>query len=111
EIKAIKLKHKSPTEIKWNRLSFSRQALYKELVDYFFQNEMEFRCILVKYKNKLNHQDFNQGSHDNFYYKMVYFLLCSSNNPAYNEYRVWMDIKDTRGKEKLNKISEVLENK
>ena len=92
-IKAIKLKHKSPTEIKWNMISASRLPMYQELIDYFFDAEIDFRCILVKYKNKLNHQAYNKGSHDTFYYKLVYFLLNSLTNPPTNTYKVFLDLK------------------
>ncbi len=111
EIKALKLAYKTPTEIKWNNLSYSRLPLYKALVDYFFRSEIFFRCILVKYKNKLDHDQFNQGDHDNFYYKLIYHLLQSATNPAVNKYKVILDIKDTRGKQRLKKIDEVLQNK
>ncbi|MFT4154716.1 DUF3800 domain-containing protein [Parafilimonas sp.] len=111
QIKQIKLRYKNPAEIKWNTLSLSRLPLYKALVDYFFSAEIDFRCILVKYKDKLNHEQFNQGDHDNFYYKLIYFLLKSATNPPVNQYKVYLDIKDTRGKERLRKIEEVLHNK
>lgn len=111
QIKQLKLHHKTPTEIKWNNISTSRLPLYKALVDYFFDAEIYFRCILVKYKSKLDHKQFNQGDHDNFYYKLIYFLLQSATNPPANEYKVFLDIKDTRGKERLRKIEEVLHNK
>lgn len=110
-IKALKLQHRSPTEIKWNNVSASRLPLYKALVDYFFASNIDFRCILVKYKDKLNHEQFNHGDHNNFYYKLIYFLLKSATNPPANQYNVYLDIKDTRGKERLNKIEEVLQNK
>ncbi|SFE98639.1 Protein of unknown function [Chitinophaga sp. CF118] len=110
-IKQIKLDYKNPTEIKWNNVSVSRMPLYKALVDYFFETEIYFRCILVKYKDKLDHEQFNQGNHDNFYYKLIYFLLQSATNPTANKYKVFLDIKDTRGKERLKKIEEVLNNK
>ncbi len=111
-VKSIKLKHNAPTEIKWNKLSKSRIELYKELIDFFFEAPIHFRCILVKYKQKLNHEAFNKGDHDSFYYKLVYFLLNSSTNPPNgNDYRVYMDIKDTRGKERLAQITTVFENK
>ena len=61
EIKKIKLKHKSPTEIKWNRLSMSRLPLYKDIIDYFFSSEMEFRCVLIKNKNNLDHKRYNRN--------------------------------------------------
>lgn len=104
----LKKEYQTPVEIKWNKFSNSRLPLYKALTDFFFENPLEFRCVLVKYKDRLNHKDFNRGSHDNFYYKLIYYLL-RPNPPGVN-YRVFLDIKDTRGKEKLNKIHEVFEN-
>ncbi len=104
----IKRAHYTMAEIKWNKFSKSRLGLYKELVDFFFHTPLEFRCVLVKYKNRLNNQDFNQGSHDNFYYKMAYYLLRP--NPIELKYRIFIDIKDTRGKQKLQKMTEVFNN-
>ncbi len=109
DLEAIKLRHHTPVEIKWSKVSASRQALYAELIAYFFANPLWFRCVLVKYKDKLDHDQFNGGSHDNFYYKLVYFLL----RPNHDQdccYRVFLDVKDTRGREKLRKIREVFHN-
>lgn len=107
-IVAIKNQHITPVELKWNKFSNSRLPFYKAIVDYFFNSPLEFRCVLIKYKDRLNHKDFNSGSHDNFYYKMIYFLLKPSTKN--DSFRVYLDIKDTRGKEKLNKIEEVFYN-
>jgi Protein of unknown function (DUF3800) len=112
KIKVIKFKHNSPTELKWNTLSGSRIDLYKELIDFFFENEIEFRCMLIKNKQKLDHNQFNEGDSDNFYYKSIYYLLNNPFvNPTTNQYRTYLDIKDTRGKSRLKKIEEVLQNK
>lgn len=104
-IKSLKLKHKSPTEIKWNKLSYSRIELYKDLIDFFFDNEIQFRAILVKKKNELDHSKYNKGDHNSFYYTLVFLLL---RNPWVNylktPHKVILDIKDTRGKERLNKL-------
>ena len=108
ELECIKKKYKTPTEVKWQKFSVSRMEMYKEMVDFFYAFPMEFRCVLIKHKERLNHEDFNNGSPDNYYYKMTYYLLRP--NPTDSEYRVFMDIKDTRGKEKLNKIEEIFEN-
>ena len=54
EIKTIKRKHHSPMEIKWNKVSFSRLDMYKDLIDYFFEKDIQFRAILVKNKSQLN---------------------------------------------------------
>ncbi len=110
KIKTLQLKYKSPTELKWNKVSNSRLQLYKALVDFFFNSDINFRCILIKYKEKLDHKQFNQGDHDNFYYKLIYYLLKSDTNSQDDDYNVYLDIKDTRGKERLTKIEEVLQN-
>lgn len=114
EIKKIKLKYGIRSEFKWNTLSMSKYDMYKDLVDFFFNSSMDFRCILITYKDRLDNASFNNGDHDNFYYKMTYHLLY---NPYINDYsddsryRVFLDIKDTRGREKLDKIQQVFENK
>ena len=112
KIKKIKYKHKSLTEIKWSKLSMSRLALYKELIDFFFSSEIAFRCILVKNKSNLNHDKFNRGDHNAFYYKMIYLLLNNKYiNPTDESYRVILDIKDTRGRERLSELAKCLTNK
>ena len=105
EIKKIKLKHKAPTEIKWNKLSNNRLPFYKDLIDFFFASEVSFRAILVKNKQQLDHSKFNKGDHNSFYYTLVFLLL---RNPWVNyleiPHKVILDIKDTRGKERLNRL-------
>lgn len=109
DFKDIKIKHKDLTEIKWNKLSMSRIELYKELIDYFFSSDIQFRAILVKNKSKLNHQKFKRD-HNSFYYTLVFLLL---RNPYINnssdKFKVFLDIKDTRGKERLVNLQKRLE--
>lgn len=113
EIKAIKREYGILHEIKWNTISNTHVDMYKKLVDYFFDSEMEFRCVLVKYKDRLDNQSFNNGEHNNFYYKMIYYLLVNPYvNPSFmNNYRVFLDIKDTKGRAKLDKVQEIFRNK
>ena len=112
EIKSIKARHLFPYEVKWNKVSVSRLPFYRELIDYFFTNSLSFRCVSVKYKERLDHDSFNQGDHNNFYYKIVYQLLHNQYTTPNNDikYRVYFDIKDTRGREKINKLRQVFEN-
>jgi hypothetical protein len=107
-VRNLKIQHKSTFEIKWNKFSNSRIEFYKALVDLFFDSSLEFRCILVKYKNRLKHDQFNRGSHENFYYKMTYYLL--KPNHVGSNYKVFLDVINTRGKERLNKIQEIFAN-
>ncbi len=107
-IKEIKLRHNSPTELKWNKLSASRIALYKALVDYFFESQMTFRAILIKNKGLVDNQTYNENDHNIFYYKTAFYLL--RNSISTNAvYRVYFDIKDSRGQKRLDKLSSVLE--
>lgn len=109
DLKKIKLKHKSATEIKWSKVSMSRMELYKELIDYFFDNNIAFRCVLVKNKKSLDHEKFNRGDHNAFYYKMIYLLLHNKYvNPIDEKYRVILDVKDSRGRERLTELDKCL---
>lgn len=111
ELKAIKLKHGIAHEFKWNTCSSTKKDFYIDLINYFFASALSFRTIVVKYKKHLDHDQFNNGSHDNFYYKMVYCLLNNQwSIPPQNDYNVFLDIKDTRGREKIAKIHEVFHN-
>lgn len=110
EIRAIKEKHglSSWTEIKWTAVSPSKLDFYIELVDYFIKEQnLSFRAVVIKDKSNLNHAKFNQGSHDLWYYKTYFYLLDAI--ISYNEeYRIFIDIKDTCGGPKVKKLHEVL---
>jgi hypothetical protein len=106
-LRAIKEKHGMTKELKWSKFSNAKLGLYKELVDYFFDTPIEFSCVLIKFKERLDHSDFNMGPHDNYYYRIIFHLLHPI--PTEGNYRVFIDFKDTRGKEKLKKIHELLD--
>ena len=107
-IKEIKQKHgiKPNTEIKWVKVSPNKLAFYLDIVDYFFDNDdLHFRAVIID-KNELDHGKFKQ-THDQFYYKMYFELLSKILDPQ-NKYSIYLDIKDTRGREKVVKLKEVL---
>jgi len=108
-IREIKQKHNlSKTfEIKWTKVSESKVNFYLDLIDYFFDNEnLGFRAVIVPDKNKLDHDSFKQ-THDQFYYKMYYEMLKIIFDPK-NKYNVYLDIKDTNGREKVQKLQDFL---
>ena len=108
-IREIKIQNKlSPKfEIKWTKVSPAKIDFYLDLVDYFFDNSnLHFRCLVVSDKKILNHDKFRQ-THDEWYYKMYFDLLKTILNPE-DKYRVYIDIKDTNGGEKVKKLREVL---
>ncbi|ODS33942.1 MAG: hypothetical protein SCARUB_00915 [Candidatus Scalindua rubra] len=91
QIRAIKSKHNARGELKWGKVSNSRMDFYLKLVDYFFQtSSLNFRCLVVDDKSKLNHNYFNQGSHDSFYYKMYFYMLRNILKKP-NHYNIYLD--------------------
>ena len=111
DIKDIKLKHgiSSHREIKWTKVSNAKLDYYKELIHYFFSNEsLNFRAVVIPDKSKLNHDKFSQ-THDDFYYKMYFYLIRKFLNNKH-ELQIFMDIKDTHGNKKIRKLKKILQN-
>jgi Protein of unknown function (DUF3800) len=108
ELRALKQQYNAKGELKWTKVSKSRMAFYEAVVDWFFARPaLHFRGLVVKHKERLDHQQFNQGSHDAFYYKMYFSLLNKILSPD-RKYNVYLDIKDTRGRQRLKLLREVL---
>jgi hypothetical protein len=94
-------------EIKWSKVSPAKQQFYLDLVDYFFdEDDLHFRALIVSDKSKLRHLDFEQD-HDTWYYKMYFDMLKVLLTPR-AEYRIYLDIKDTRSAAKTADLHEVL---
>ena len=109
-LREIKQKHGLPPsfEVKWTKVSSSKTALYLDLIDYFFDDDdLHFRALIVPDKSKLQHGAFSGQDHDAWYYKMYFNMLKVVFLPDAH-YRVYIDIKDTRGAEKAKKLHEVL---
>lgn len=109
DIKAIKAKHgiKSHAEIKWTGVATKNLDYFKDLITYFFKNDnLHFRGLIIPDKSKLEHEAFNQ-THDDFYYKM-YFNMLKVIWQKDNNYKVYIDLKDTNGARKIKKLHEVL---
>jgi len=108
EIEEIKRRNniKIHTEIKWNKVSPAKIKYYKELVDYFFENDdLRFRAIVID-KDQIKHNAFNQ-THDDWYYKMYYQLLINLVEPKEENY-IYLDIKDTRSAKKVEGLRKYL---
>jgi len=108
-LREIKIRHElSPQfEVKWSKVSPAKFLFYKDLVDYFFDDDdLHFRALIIPDKSKLRHQDFSQD-HDTWYYKMYFDLLKVLLIPR-NEFRIYIDIKDTKSTEKVRQLHNVL---
>lgn len=110
-LREIKARHKlKPSfEMKWTKVSPAKMEFYIDVLDYFFDDDdLHFRALIVPDKEKLHHEIHGQ-THDLWYYKMFFQLLSVILSPE-DHYRIYLDIKDTRGTERIRKLHEVLSN-
>lgn len=108
-IREIKQKHslERDFEIKWTKVSPSKLAFYQDIVDYFFDDDdLHFRGLVVPDKSVLDHEK-HQQDHDEWYYKMYFTMLKTVFDPD-SRYYVYIDIKDTLGHEKVEKLQDIL---
>jgi hypothetical protein len=105
ELRDIKRRHKAAGELKWTKVSDARHDFYLEVTSWFLaEAPLHFRALVVQNKQSLNHEYFNQ-QHDDFYYKMYFSLLSKILSPD-KQYNIYLDIKDTRSRRKVKKLSE-----
>lgn len=96
-------------EIKWNKVSKSRLAFYRDVIDYFFDDDdLSFRVLVVPDKTKLDYEAYGH-THDTFYYKMYFSMLKAILQPEY-AHNIYVDVKDTRSRDKVHKLEQVLRN-
>lgn len=108
KIKVIKSENslKEYSEIKWTKVTRNKITAYEALINYFFSCEkLSFRAVIID-KNQLQHNRFNH-THDQFYYKMYWQMLEWFIDPE-NSYHIYLDVKDTQGYLKVEKLHEVL---
>ena len=97
----------SEFEIKWAKVSKGALPFYRELIAFFLNDtSLHFRSVLVPDKSILNHDAYDQ-THDDWYYKMYYLMLRYVFSVSHS-YNVYLDIKDTRGNDKVQHMHEVL---
>jgi len=110
DIRELKLKHglSTWTEIKWVKVSNSKLDFYKELIDYFFDNDfLSFRGVVATGKRELDLVTYFDNDFNEWYYR-IYFLLLSKMIDPIDDYRIFIDYKDTHGGRKVQKLHEVL---
>ena len=96
-------------EIKWNKVSKTLLPFYKEVIDYFFtDDDLSFRVLVVPDKSKLDYEKY-EHSHDIFYYKMYFSMLKTILQPEY-AHNIYIDVKDTQSRERVQKLENVLRN-
>ncbi len=96
------------TELKWTQIAPSNVELFLDLVDYFFENEnLQFRGYIARGKDELNLED--DCGYNDWYYKMYYRMLeFIFDSHISDEFNLYIDIKDTIGYSKVQKLQRYL---
>ncbi len=109
-IKHLKHKHNATNELKWTRLNNNKKEFYKELLKFFFSSvDLKFNAQVVIEKSRLNHDKYNDGESDEFYYKMYYYALLPFLK-VQEDFNIFIDYKDTKGGQRAKKLNEVIDN-
>ena len=112
DIQELKQKYKiwRFAEIKWTKVSASKEEFYYELLNLFLkENCLRFRTIIIPDKTKLQHEKFGQDP-NSWYYKMIYQLVKYLVKKQY-QYNVYIDKKENsyQSKFELNHMKQCLE--
>ncbi len=107
KIKKLRKKHNTWGEIKWTKISPSKQAFYEELIDLFmeFGMDMRFRCIAVD-KDQVNmtlHDNDGELGFYKFYYQLLHHWIYD-----FNEYSIFCDVKTNRSRKRLKDLKRCL---
>ncbi len=110
KISELREKHSVWGEMKWRKISLSKQAFYEELIDLFmgFGMDMRFRCIAVD-KDEVNFTLFHGNDRELGFYKFYYQLL---HHWIYdfNGYSIFCDLKTNRDRTRLSALHRCLAN-
>jgi len=93
-------------EMKWSKVSPAGLEFYRDVIDYFFDDDHLCFRVLVAHKEKLAHAKHNQ-THDEWYHKM-YFLALQTILAPRSTYRIYFDIKDSRSGANIERLHEIL---
>ncbi len=107
-LKGIKASYKFPGEMKWNKISPSTVAMYKELIETFFNSyKIRYRAICINSAD-LNHQRFNHGSGELGFYKF-YYLLIHHWLIKDNSYSIFVDYKVNGNRHRVKELGDILQ--
>ena len=109
QIHLLKKRYNTQGEFGWKRLSPNRKDFYFELIDFFMENDINFKCIVVD-KSKIDNERYNDGDSElgfyKFYYQMLKDLL-----EANNEYYIYLDWQQNREQHRFSTLKFFLQRK
>lgn len=108
ELHALRDEHKIGGEFKWQKVSPSRVAFYKDLMTWFCSQtaNLRFRCIAVA-QSAVNLVRYHDNDHELGFYKFYYQLLHHW-IADFNEYAIFCDFKTNRHRDRLHVLKRCL---
>jgi hypothetical protein len=110
ELTALCLQYGLPKhfEIKWTKVSPGKLDFYRAVLVWFLATkDVSFRALVLPDKQR-EYARVPEDKREHVYYVLYYQLLRRAMEPE-NRYRAFLDIKDTRGREKLQELKQLLE--
>ncbi len=107
DIKKLREQHGLFSEFKWTKVSEKRLGFYTDVVGYFFrESALKFRTIVLR-SDELDAIKFHEGDHELMFYKFYYQLIKHWLEDG-NSYRVFVDLKTSRKRDRLNVLRDCL---
>ncbi len=101
--------HGLGSEVKWTKTSNLKFDAYRAIIDFFFDNPINFRAIVVE-QDKLNYPKFKEGDEELGFYTFYYEMLIKwLDQPG--AYNILLDFKKNRGDSHYEVLKRCLRNK
>jgi len=110
ELKQLKKKHGMPEsfELKWTKVGKSKLGYYSDVIDLFVRHKfLRFRSYIID-KSAIDHSKVPGQTHAIWYYKMYYKMLKLVVEDPMAKFRIYVDIKDTHGYERVRELRRIL---
>lgn len=107
KINILREKHSCWGEIKWTKVSVSKEQFYLELVDLFFSYGLQARFRAIGVDPKQVNWAMHGNDKELGFYKF-YYLLLEKWLLDFNEYTIYCDAKVNRDLSRLNTLHEIL---
>lgn len=109
DLSALKKKAGVGAELKWSRVSLKKLVAYKEISDYFWNNQhINYRAIIVD-QISVDYSKFHDGDKELGFYKFYYEMLEKWLHTD-NDYNILLDFKNNSDLKRLPKLYSVLRN-
>jgi len=109
KIHLLKKKHNAQGEFGWKRISPNKQDFYFELIDFFMENDIGFKCIVVD-KSKIDNEKYNDGDSELGFYKFYYLMLKDSMETDY-AYHIYLDWQQNKEQHRFSDLKFYLQRK